>query len=167
MIRLMAVLIVVVALACSAACSKQSSVSDSNLSVGPNQYVLLGDRSDANRERVYIFSEKEIFIADHVFPGYMDRKYFVVDSSSFQVDGVWNQFDELEGPFLPGGPTGYCVVYDDSGNPQQNMNFDANEGKSSALMAEIDRQTRELSTEVDAIPEWVKQQPELFRFVAP
>ena len=165
--RYVLMLVVSLAMASFTACSNPSSDTDSKLSVSLDQYVLLGDRSDADRERVYIFSADQIFIADHIFPGYRDRKYFIVDSSSISVDAKWSDFDELEGPFLPGGPTGYCVIYDNTGKPQQDMNFDAIHGKPSDLMHEIDRQTRQLSSEVEAIPEWVKQQPELYRFVAP
>ena len=147
----------------SVACSKRSTVSDSSLIADPNQYVILGDRSDPYRERIYVFSDEQIFISDHIFPGYTDRRHFVLDSSKLKIEAAWDQFDELQPPFVPSGPTGYCFIYDGSGNEQQAMYFDAINGASSTLMNGIDWQTRKHAAAVEEIPEWVEQQSEVFR----
>lgn len=73
-------------------------------------YVLIGDRSDAARERIYIIHEDMVFVADHIFPGYQDRKYYTSTLDDMSVLSEIEIFDDLSAPFAPGDQQDIAVL---------------------------------------------------------
>lgn len=135
--------------------------------LGPGDgYVLIGDRSDAARERIYIIHEDMVFVADHIFPGYQDRKYYTSTLDDMSVLSEIEMFDDLSAPFAPGGPTGYCRVINAEGIPEGELYFDAIDGPAVPLLDRVENATFKNRVEVQAVPAWVQEKPELMRLLA-
>lgn len=130
-----------------------------------NDYLILGDRSNAIREKIYIIHGDTVFVSDHVFPGYTDRQYFSASIVSDDFVGDLAVFNQLTPPFIPGGPSGYCKVVDELGHESATYYFDAKDGAPGRRMNQIETYLERSLRKVEHVPEWIKDEPEVLRLL--